>query len=98
VTAPGRGLRIGLTPGGTLVLDSERDLRGRIRLVKPDGEEYVRCWCNGIAEIQLTGRHTKVENVTPGTYSIQVVDHSGATRTGPTIAIEEGGVATVTLE
>jgi hypothetical protein len=98
VSAPGRGLRVGLTPGGTLVLDSERDLRGRIRLVKPDGEEYVRCWCNGIAEIPLTGRHTKVENVTPGTYAIQIVDHAGSTRGGPTVAIEEGRVATVTLE
>jgi hypothetical protein len=98
VSAPGRGLRVGLTPGGTLVVDSERDLRGRMRLVKPDGEEYVRCWCNGIAEIQLTGRHTKVENVTPGTYAIQLVDHAGVARTGPTVAIEEGRVATVTLE
>jgi hypothetical protein len=98
VTVPGRGLRVGLTPGGTLVLDSEQDLRGRIRLVKPDGEEYVRCWCNGIADIQLTGRHTKIVNVTPGTYAIQLVDHAGAARTGPTVIIEEGGVATLTLE
>src|SRR5262249_27823177 len=56
VTAPGDGLRVGLTPGGTLVVQSERDLHGRIRLVGPDGEEYVRCWCNGISDITVKGR------------------------------------------
>jgi hypothetical protein len=41
VTAPAQGLRVGLTPGGTLVIESPRDLRGRVRLIQPDGEEYV---------------------------------------------------------
>lgn len=52
ITAPSKGLEVGLTPGGTLVIESARNLRGRIRLVDPDGEEYVRCWCNGIADIK----------------------------------------------
>src|SRR5262249_382232 len=38
ITAPSRGLQVALTPGGTLVLESPRNLRGRIRLVQPDGE------------------------------------------------------------
>jgi hypothetical protein len=32
VTAPGREVRVGLTPGGTLVVESTNDLHGRIRL------------------------------------------------------------------
>ncbi|HSD29056.1 MAG TPA: carboxypeptidase-like regulatory domain-containing protein, partial [Vicinamibacteria bacterium] len=98
VTAPARGVRVGLTPGGTLVLESERDLRGRVRLVRPDGEEYVRCWCNGIADIQLTGRHTRVANVTAGSYTVELVDHAGVATRGPTVVIEEGRTATVEIE
>jgi protocatechuate 3,4-dioxygenase beta subunit len=98
VTAPGQGFRVGLTPGGTLVLVSERDLRGRIRLVKPDGEEYVQCWCNGIADIQLTGRHTRVANVTAGAYTLELLDHAGVARRGPTVVIEESQTATIEIE
>lgn len=79
VTAPGQGLRIALTPGGTLVIESARDLRGRVRLMQPNGEEYVRCWCNGIADIELKGKRTVVENVTAGSYTVELIDEPGAT-------------------
>jgi len=98
VTAPGGGLRVGLTPGGTLVVESERDLRGRIRLVRPDGEEYVQCWCNGIADIQLKGRRTTVPNVTAGSYTIELGDEVGAASGGTSVAIREGQVSTVRIE
>jgi protocatechuate 3,4-dioxygenase beta subunit len=97
VTAPGQGLRVGLTPGGTLVLESERDLRGRIRLVGSDGEEYVRCWCNGIADIRLAGRRTTVPHVTPGSYTLEVVDARGTTSEGGSVVIREGAVSTLTI-
>ena len=97
VTAPTQGLRVGLTPGGTLVIESERELRGRARLVQPDGEEYVRCWCNGIAEIQLKGRRTSVENVTPGSYTVEIVDSPDATTPRP-VVVREGQTSTVAIE
>jgi hypothetical protein len=97
VTAPTQGLRVGLTPGGTLIIESERELRGRVRLVQPDGEEYVRCWCNGIAEIQLKGRRTSVENVTPGSYTVEIVDSPEATAPRP-VVVREGQTSTVAIE
>lgn len=97
VTAPTQGLRLGLTPGGTLVIESSRDLKGRVRLVQPDGEEYVRCWCNGIAEIQLKGRRTSVENVTPGSYTVEIVDSPEAT-SPRAVVIREGQTSTVAIE
>src|SRR5262249_46751655 len=78
-TAPAQGLRMALTPGGTLVIESARALQGLARLVQPDGEEYVRCWCNGIAEIELAGRRTTVEHVTPGSYTLELLDDEQVT-------------------
>jgi carboxypeptidase family protein len=97
VTSPSTGLRVALTPGGTLVLASERSLHGRVRLVQPDGEEYVRCWCNGIAAIQLKGRRTTVENVTAGSYTIEVVDGVEGIAPRPAV-VREGQTTIVTLE
>jgi hypothetical protein len=97
VTAPSTGLQVALTPGGTLVLASEKNLHGRVRLLKPDGEEYVRCWCNGIAEIELKGRRTTVENVTAGSYTVEVADGALGIAPRPAV-IREGQTTTVTLE
>jgi protocatechuate 3,4-dioxygenase beta subunit len=97
VTAPSTGLQVPLTPGGTLVLVSERNLHGRVRLLGPDGEEYVRCWCNGIAAIELKGRRTTVENVTAGSYTVEVVDGIEGIAPRPAV-VREGQTTTVTLE
>ena len=97
ITAPAKGLQVGLTPGGTLVIESARNLRGRIRLVQPDGEEYVRCWCNGIADIKLQGRRTTVDHVAPGSYTIELVDGPETFPPRP-VVISEDQTATVTIE
>jgi hypothetical protein len=97
VTAPSRGVLVGLTPGGTLVIESTRNLRGRIRLVQADGEEYVRCWCNGIADIKLQGRRTTVDHVAPGSYTIELVEGPETFSPRP-VVISEDQTATVTIE
>lgn len=97
VTAPSRGLKVALTPGGTLVFASGRNLHGRVRLVQPDGEEYIRCWCNGIAAIELEGRRTTVENVAAGSYIVEVVDGIEGIAPQPAV-VREGQTTTVTLE
>ena len=99
VRAPGRGLRVPLTPGGTLVIESGRELRGRLRLVRPDGEEYVRCWCNGIAGIDLEGHTTTAANVTPGSYRVEIIDANGRTVPAPSsVTIQEGHTTTLSVE
>jgi Carboxypeptidase regulatory-like domain len=97
IVAPAKGLQVGLTPGGTLVIESPRNLRGRIRLVQPDGEEYVRCWCNGISDIKLQGRRTTVEHVAAGSYTIELVDGPETFSPRP-VVIAEDQTATVTIE
>jgi 5-hydroxyisourate hydrolase-like protein (transthyretin family) len=98
VTSPARGVAVGLTPGGTLVVETARPRDARIRLVQPDGEEYVKCWCNGIAEIKLTGRRTSVENVTAGAYTLELASPPGGEPVTRPVLIQEGQTTTVTID
>jgi protocatechuate 3,4-dioxygenase beta subunit len=90
-TVPFEGeLRMALTPGGTLVVQTETASSDLVKLVMPTGEEYVRCECNGIAEIRLTGTKTVIEHVAPGRYTLQVLDIQGHIKTSYPISIAEG--------
>jgi protocatechuate 3,4-dioxygenase beta subunit len=97
VTAPARGLEVALTPGGTLVIETGRPIAGRVRLLQPDGEEYVRCWCDGIAEIKLEGARTTVENVAAGAYTMELVDVPAMSYAKP-VVILEGQTTTARIE
>lgn len=86
-------LRIGLTPGGTLIVRTDRDATELIKLVLPGGEEYVRCECNGIAEIRLTGKMTRIEHVAAGTYELRVIGAGGKVLTATPVQVMEGGTS-----
>ncbi|HEX2834024.1 MAG TPA: carboxypeptidase regulatory-like domain-containing protein [Thermoanaerobaculia bacterium] len=96
-TAVPRGgeLRFALTPGGTLLVQSERALGELVKLILPGGEEYVRCQCNGIAEIRLTGKTTTIDHVAPGSYTMQVLDENHAIRGSYPVTVTEGQTTTV---
>jgi hypothetical protein len=83
-------LRLALTPGGTLIVQTDRASADLVKLVLPNGEEYVRCQCNGIAEIRLTGTTTTIDHVAPGTYTMQVLDARGFIKTSLPVTIVEG--------
>ncbi|HEX2121597.1 MAG TPA: hypothetical protein VHL59_08145, partial [Thermoanaerobaculia bacterium] len=88
---PARGeLRFALTPGGTLVVRSDRPSYDLVKLVMPNGVEYVRCECNGIAEIRLTGTTTTIGHIAPGRYTMQVLDANGSLKTRYPVTIAEG--------
>ena len=86
-----------MTPGGTLVIESPRDISGRVRLLQPDGEEYVRCWCDGIAEIKVEGRRTTVEHVAAGSYTLELMGANGPAFSRA-VTIQEGASTTVTID
>jgi hypothetical protein len=99
VSAPGRSLRVPLTPGGSIVVQSADNFRGRLRLVDAEGEEYIRCWCNGIAAIDIVGPRTTVPNVTPGRYVAEQLDRTGHSLSGPRqVLVQEGQISTITFE
>jgi hypothetical protein len=89
VPHPGE-VRLALTPGGTLILHADRASADLVKLVLPSGEEYVRCQCNGIAEIRLTGLSTTIENVAPGSYTMQLLDPNGLVKATQIVTIAEG--------
>jgi hypothetical protein len=98
-TVPMQGeLRIALTPGGTLIINSERPSTDLVKLVMPNGVEYVRCQCNGIAEIRLSGKTTHVEHVAPGQYTLQVLDELERVKTSYPITVAEGQTTTATID
>jgi hypothetical protein len=97
VTVPAQGpVTFPLTRGGTLVIRAQRAAAEVVKLVMPNGEEYVQCQCNGIAEIRLTGPVTTVRNVAPGSYMMHVRDGDGRVLTSHPVTIIEG--QTVTAE
>lgn len=69
---PGPDVRIAMPRGGKLLLTSSADVHADARLLGPGGEEYVRCWCNGMAEIRIDGRRTLIDSIAPGAYTLEI--------------------------
>lgn len=83
-------VRVALTPGGTLIVHADRASNDIVKLVHPSGDEYVRCECNGIAEIRLNGLTTVIEHVAPGPYAMQLLDEQGRIKSSTSVTIAEG--------
>ena len=94
---PAPDIRIPLPRGGKLLLQSHADLHGSARLIQPNGEEYVRCWCSGIAAIRIDGRSTLVESIAPGSYTLEVRPDGAKARTFP-VSVIEGESVTVPID
>jgi hypothetical protein len=90
-------LRVALTPGGALIVNTDRPSNDAVKLVMPTGEEYVQCQCNGVAEIRLTGTKTVVEHVAPGAYSMVVLDERGLVKASHPVTIAEGQTTTIAI-
>jgi hypothetical protein len=87
-SVPSAELRIALPRGGKLLLRSNQDVHGTARLLLPDGDMYVRCWCSGIADIEINGRTTTVDAVSPGSYTLEVLPAGGKVRRYPVTVIQ----------
>lgn len=87
-SVPAAELRIALPRGGRLRLHSNQEMHGTARLLLPDGDMYVRCWCNGVADIAINGRTTIVDAVSPGSYTLEVTPVGGKVRRYPVTVIQ----------
>src|ERR1051326_6772028 len=94
---PGPDVLIPLRPGGKLLLQSHADVHADARLIEPGGEEYVRCWCNGIADIRINGRTTLIDSVAPGSYTLEILQTGAKPRKIP-VSVIQGDTVTVSLD
>jgi hypothetical protein len=85
---PTSEVRIALPRAGKLLLRSHTNLSATARLIQPDGEEYVRCWCSGIAEIRISGATTLVDQIAPGGYTLEIAAAGAKARRIPVTVIE----------
>jgi protocatechuate 3,4-dioxygenase beta subunit len=87
-SVPSDKVVIGLTPGGTLVVRSAQLRTRRTRLVLPSGEDYIRCWCNRIAEMRLDDMINTFENIAAGNYTLVVHEPDKTTSEYPVTILE----------
>ncbi|HJW95575.1 MAG TPA: carboxypeptidase-like regulatory domain-containing protein [Thermoanaerobaculia bacterium] len=92
-SVPPGEVHIALPRGGQLLLRSNQDVHGTARLLLPDGDMYVRCWCNGVADIEIDGRLTTVDAVSPGSYTLEVTPLGGRPRRYPVTVVQGETVA-----
>ena len=95
--SPSGEVQIALPRGGSIALKSGSDMHGTARLIQPNGEEYVRCWCNGIASIEIDGRMTIVDRISPGPYTLEV-NLPGAKPRAIPITVVEGQTLPVPID
>jgi 5-hydroxyisourate hydrolase-like protein (transthyretin family) len=95
---PGEGeLRVPLPRGGTLAFKALNGIRGTARLLQPDGQEYVRCWCSGVAAIEIDSPMTLVDRIAPGSYTLELTPKNDKPRRMP-VTVVEGQTVPVTIE
>jgi protocatechuate 3,4-dioxygenase beta subunit len=97
VNAPSPTIDVALTPGGSLRIESARESRAIARLVGADGQPYIPC-CEGSPLFALEGRTTRLPNVTPGAYKLELLGDDGAVVGAFPVTIAEGVEAAVRVE
>jgi protocatechuate 3,4-dioxygenase beta subunit len=94
---PSGEIRLALPRGGTLALHAHGDLHATAALIQPNGEEYVRCWCSGVADITINSANTLVDQIAPGAYTLEVTPTGGKPRRYP-VTVQEGVTTTVSID
>jgi len=97
VTAPGKQT-VGVTPGGTIVVQSKATDRRVGRLVDAAGQPYQRgpFMRDGNFGLEASPGATTLQNVAPGTYTLQVLQ-KGAVVGQTTVTVIEGQTAQTEL-
>jgi protocatechuate 3,4-dioxygenase beta subunit len=89
---------IALTPGGTLVLRSSSSARRTIRLLDTSGQPYERSlFGNAPTALEPSPAAVTITNVTPGVYTVQVMDEKGQVTGSSKVTVLEGQTVEVAL-
>jgi len=89
---------IGLTPGGTIIVQSKGSALRRARLIGPDGKEYSRGRFGGsIFTVDPSPGVTLLGNIAPGTYTLQILGDGNDVAASAPVTVAEGQQASVSL-
>jgi protocatechuate 3,4-dioxygenase beta subunit len=94
--APSQEIRVAMTPGGSLVIDSSRGARVSVRLIDATGSDYT-AGLYYMGTMPLSPGKNTLSNVAPGSYTLQVLDAAGAVEKSVTVTVQEGQVANVAI-
>ena len=90
-------IRIPLPRGGALMLRAAKEIKATARLLQPNGQPYIRCWCNGISDVAITDTATLVDRLAPGRYMLEVTPLGGQARRFP-VTVIEGQTVNVSID
>lgn len=96
VTSPASEVRIGLTPGGTLEIQSRAASRQIGRLMSSTGVVFVRRFAQD-GKFGLDPGTTSLRNIASGAYTLQVLDEGGKPKSSQAVTVREGQVERVTV-
>jgi hypothetical protein len=98
ITAPSSGMRIGMTPGGALVIESSASAVRRARLLTSSGEPYPLARFGGAdGIIAIQPRTNQFAGIAPGSYVLQLLDDAGGVASTQPVTIAEGQTARANL-
>lgn len=97
LSSPGPTQTIALSVGGTLVIESRSGERRRLRLLDPYGQPVGTSRWNRTGETWLDPGSNRIDNLSPGQYTIQILGPDGTPQTAQPVAIREGETTTITL-
>jgi protocatechuate 3,4-dioxygenase beta subunit len=88
---------IGLTPGGSILVQSKGSGLRRARLIGPDGKEYVRGFGPSIFTVDPSPGVTVLNNIAPGMYTLQILGDGNQVTASAPVSVIDGQQASVSI-
>jgi hypothetical protein len=95
VSAPAAGVTVALSPGGTVRIEAASSERTLARLVAADGQPWRRGSWNSPAEFVIDASGATLQNVVPGTYTLELLDQAGTIADRESFTVVEGQTVVV---
>ena len=97
ISSPSAPQTVALTPGGTIMVRSQGSDRRRARLMGADGREYQRGFGGGVFSIDPSPGLTQLQNIAPGSYTLQILGDRDEVITSTQVNVGEGQSAVVEI-
>lgn len=90
VSSPSSGTTLALTPGGTIELELDGGEAASGKLIGADGQDYFRGYWMRQASFRIDPGVTTLRNITPGSYTLAMLDAAGNVTKSWPVSVTEG--------